>query len=156
MMNFATLWICFALLGFQSSTMETDLSQLRKNYTKVVEDKKLCDRLIQTLEKQNNSATQVAYLGALQTIWAKHTPNPVSKLSTFRRGKNNLEKAVKSEPNNIEIRFLRHSVQKNIPKFLGYSEHIEEDRRFLQKNKHQVPDPDLKNLIEETLLLKNT
>ncbi|RCU43022.1 hypothetical protein EIZ47_06140 [Chryseobacterium lacus] len=136
--------------------METDLPQLRKNYTKVVEDKKLCDRLIQTLEKQNNSATQVAYLGALQTIWAKHTPNPVSKLSTFRRGKNNLEKAVKSEPNNIEIRFLRHSVQKNIPKFLGYSEHIEEDRRFLQKNKHQVPDPDLKNLIEETLLLKNT
>lgn len=155
MMNFATIWICFALFGFQSSTLETDLPQLRKNYTKVVSDKNLCDRMIQTLEKQNNSATQVAYLGALQTIWAKHTPNPVSKLSTFRRGKNNLEKAVKTEPNNIEIRFLRHSVQKNIPKFLGYSEHIGEDRIFLQKNKHRVSDPDLKNLIEETLLLKN-
>lgn len=156
MMNYATIWICFALFGVQSSTLETDLPQLRKNYTKVVSDKNLCDRLIQTLEKQNYSATQVAYLGALQTIWAKHTPNPVSKLSTFRRGKNNLEKAIKNEPNNIEIRFLRHSVQKNIPKFLGYSEHLEEDRLFLQKNKHRLSDSDLKNLIEETLLLKNT
>src|SRR5690606_8098062 len=108
MMNFATLWICFALLGFQSSTIVTDLPQLRKKYTKVVEDKKLCDRLIQTLEKQNNSATQVAYLGSLQTISAKHTSNPLSKLSTFRRGKSNLQKTVTREPNHIDIRFLRH------------------------------------------------
>ena len=121
----------------------------------MVSDKNLCYRLIQTLEKQNNTETQLAYLGALQTIWANHTPNPVAKLSTFRRGKSNIEKAVKNAPNNIEIRFLRHSVQKNIPQFLGYSQHIEEDRTFLQKNHNRVTDPDLKQLIEETLLLKN-
>lgn len=72
--------------------------------------------------------------------------NPISKLKTFNEGKKNLESAIKKEPYNPEIRFIRLSIQKNIPSFLGYKENIENDTEFLKKEKSK---------LESNLLLRH-
>ncbi len=43
---------------------------------------------------KDNSLINLAYLGGLLTIWANHLSNPISKLDTFKRDRNNIEKAI--------------------------------------------------------------
>src|SRR5690606_30883120 len=97
-------------------------------------------------KRKNNSATHLAYLGALQAILAKHVFNPISKLNTFKEGKKNIEQAIKIEPDNAELRFIRLSIQKNAPSFLGYRSRINEDIEFIKKNR---------NLISSDILIEN-
>lgn len=140
----------FVLMSFNTINLDV----VRSNYDKVVSNKNLCKRTIAELtEAKNVSATHLAYLGGLQTIWANHVFNPFSKLNTFKQGKKNIEEAIKKEPDNVEIRFIRLSVQKNAPSFLGYRSNINEDTEFIKGNSTQIGSPILKKNIES--LLKN-
>ena len=93
----------------------------------------------------------IGYLGAYQTLWANHASNPFEKFSTFTKGKKNLEKSIAMDSQNIEMRILRLSVQKNAPGFLGYKANIREDRDFILKNKLLETDEDVQNLIKRVL-----
>lgn len=136
----------------QGYAKDMDISFLRNNYEQAVKDKNLCKTMIQQLEQKPVNNTALAYLGGLQTIWAKHAFNPLSKLSTFHKGKANIEKAVNIESNNIEIRFIRFSVQKNCPSFLGYKDALNVDERFLRSNISKLGAGKLKELISKTLI----
>lgn len=128
------------------------LELIRSNYYKAVQDKELCEKMIAELTKtKDNSATHLAYLGSFQTISANHVFSPFNKLNNFKEGKGNLEKAVKKEPNNVEVRFLRLSVQKKAPSFLGYKANINEDTEFIKKNYHQIDSEVLQNYIQKLL-----
>lgn len=134
------------------SFKNSDLNEVRASYSKAVLDKKLCKKMIEELElSKEKSVIALAYLGAYQTIWANHVFNPLSKLATFKKGKNNIESAISKEPENVEIRYIRFSVQKNAPSFLGYNSHLKEDRDFLVKNKKNI-NSDLLQKNIETLL----
>lgn len=151
MIKFSILLISF--LCFNSSINTTVIDDVRVVYHQLASDKNLCNELINSLEKtKNNSATHLAYLGSLQAIRANHVMNPINKLSTFNKGKRNIEMAIKMEPNNAEIRFIRLSIQKNIPAILGYKSNIKEDLEFVKKNQHQISSPVLLRNIE--LILK--
>ena len=139
--------VCFTPIFTQAQRM--DLEYLRDNYYKSVTDKQLCSNLISTLEKEKDNSVYLAYLGGFQTIWANHTMNPISKLKTFNRGKKNLEKAVEMASDNIEIRFLRLSVQKNAPTFLGYHQHIETDEAFINNHLQDITSTSLLYLINK-------
>ena len=128
-----------------------NLNYVRENYGKAVNDKKLCAQLIESLEARKDETVFLAYLGGLQTIWANHVVNPISKFSTFKKGKNNIESAVKQDVNNIEIRFIRLSVQKNAPSFLGYNKNRNEDISFLKKHRSEITSPLLLKMINELL-----
>lgn len=137
MMNITGLLISsvFFLRIFSPIAVE----DVRSNYSKVVSNRALCERMIgELMESKNNSATHLGYLGGLQTIWANHVFSPISKLKTFREGKKNIEKAIKKEPENVELRFIRLSVQKNAPSFLGYKSNINEDSAFIKENSLQI------------------
>jgi hypothetical protein len=134
------------------SFKNSDLNEVRASYSKAVLDKKLCKKMIEELElSKEKSVIALAYLGAYQTIWANHVFNPLSKLATFKKGKNNIESAISKEPENVEIRYIRFSVQKNAPSFLRYNSHLKEDRDFLVKNKKNI-NSDLLQKNIETLL----
>lgn len=153
MMNFIGLLIT-ALFSLTNADT-THLEVVRANYDKVISDKKMCIEMIAELEKRkNNSPTHLVYLGGLQAVLANHVFNPISKLSTFNEGKKNIEQAIKNEPDNAELRFIRLSIQKNAPSFLGYRSSINEDTEFIKKNRNQISsDILLKNI--ETLLKVN-
>lgn len=134
------------------SFKNSDLHEVRTSYSKAVLDKKLCKKMIEELElSKEKSVIDLAYLGAYQTIWANHVFNPLSKLATFRKGKNNIELAISKEPENVEIRYIRFSVQKNAPSFLGYNNNLKEDKDFLVKNKKNINSDFLQKNIETLL-----
>lgn len=136
-----------------NSSTSYNLDLIRANYDKVFLDRELCEKMIDELDREkNNSATYLGYLGGLQTIWANHVFSPISKWNTFKKGKGNIEQAIKIEPDNVELRFIRLSIQKNIPSFLGYKSNIDEDIEFIKKNRNQICIEILNNNIE--MLLK--
>ncbi|SKB65072.1 hypothetical protein SAMN05660477_00494 [Soonwooa buanensis] len=138
---------------FVISEMRADiLDDVRKNYDKMASNEELCKSAIANLKgTKNNSSTHLGYLGGLQTIWANHVFSIMSKLNTFKEGKKNIEEAIKKEPDNVELRFIRLSVQKNAPSFLGYKSNITEDIQFIKNNRSQIKSPVLNRHIESLL-----
>lgn len=88
--------------------------------------------------KQPESIDQ-AYKGAAYAMYASQVSGVSKKLEYFKTGKANLEAAVKSNPANAEIRFLRFAVQSKAPFILGYYSELEGDANliigYLEKNK---------------------
>ena len=128
-----------------------DINTLRKNLGLAAEDKSLCNAMIEILSTSTSKPVYVAYLGAYQTIWANHVLNPMTKLSTFNKGKRNIEKAISLDDKNIEIRVIRYSIQSNAPKFLGYHEQRNTDKKYIEKNRSEVKSPELNELIKAIL-----
>ena len=127
------------------------MENVRKNFQNAVNDKESCKNMITELGKLNDNNVQLAYYGAFQAIWANHVFNPIEKLSTFNKGKKNIDNAAKLSPDYIEIIFVRYSIQKNCPRFLGYRSNLKEDRNFLIKNVSTVVSLDLKKMVENII-----
>jgi len=138
-----------------STSFSQDFEAFRIQYEKAIEDEDTCKMLIEQFkikEKKNElKSVELAYLGALETIWANHVINPFSKLKAFRDGKEKIEKAATQTPKNIEISYLRLSVQKNAPSFLGYNDNINEDTEFLKEHRHQIKSVVLQKNVEALL-----
>lgn len=145
-MRFIVSFLIFSAIAFGQ-----DLSLLRKNLEIAPDNKTICKEMMNSIPTNTKNAVYLAYLGTYQTIWANHVFSPISKLSTFNKGKNNLQKAVAMDKNDVEIRCLRLSIQKNAPKFLGYSDDITEDEQFIEKHRNEVKSPEVINLINKVL-----
>ena len=146
------LGLFLAHVFFFGSFNGTPLNEVRATYTKVVSDKDLCHNMISDLQNiRPKSSIHRAYLGGLQTIWANHVFSPISKLNTFKKGKKNIEQAIENDPKNVEIRFIRLSVQKNTPSFLGYKSNIKEDTAFIKENGDQIESDILQKNMEKLL-----
>ncbi|PWU00331.1 MAG: hypothetical protein C5B52_09160 [Bacteroidetes bacterium] len=128
-----------------------DIEAIRKNYGIALSNRSACREMIVELEHHSGTVTELAYLGGFQTIWANHVINPFSKLKTFNDGISNIEKAVGKDPSNVEVRFVRLSVQKNCPRILGYHNNVNEDRVFLLANKWTIQSAALAGMIESLL-----
>lgn len=135
--------------GQQQSKIADDMEHIRISYEEAPVNKTTCRAMIEKLASKTQSAVHLAYLGAFKAIWAKHTLNPLGKLSTFKKGKTLIEQAVRNDPDNVEIRFLRLSVQKNCPDFLGYNKQIEGDRQFIDANKARISSAQLKKMLAQ-------
>lgn len=75
---------------------------------------------------------------------ARHHVNPFKKLGFFGDGKKLIESAISIEPENLELRFLRLTIQTNLPEFLGYSESKEKDKAFVLAGLEKVDNDMLK------------
>lgn len=150
-MNRIMMTISLILLAAWQNSFAIDLEYIRSNYSKAVEDKTLCKRLIEQLSNKAADPTYLAYLGAFQAIWANHTINPLSQLNTFNTGKGNIEKAIRQEPENVELRFIRFSIQKQCPAFLGYKDNLSEDRNFIRNHIQKVNSGALLQMINNIL-----
>lgn len=141
-----TLLSCF-LIGF---SQKENLKELRNEYIEALHD---CDQAARVyglfLEVDNPSAKVLAYRGALEAIMTKTTWNLFKKINYLNNSELSFKKAVEKSPSDVEIRFMRMAVQYEIPEYLGYSENIEEDRKFIVKN---IDNFDTATLEHETLL----
>lgn len=133
----------------QQSRIAGELDHIRVSYEQAPENKTICRQMIEKLASKKQSPVHLAYLGAFKAIWAKHTLNPISKLSTFKKGKALIEQAVRDDPDNVEIRFVRLSVQKKCPSFLGYNTQIEGDQQFIDANKTRISSAQLKKMLAQ-------
>ena len=143
MNRFTLIFFLIAQISFAQN-----IENYRSNFLKAVNNKTICDEMIQELKTYQKETIYKAYLGAYETIWANHAWNPISKLNSFNQGKAKIEQAISKAPNNIEIKLLRYSIQKNAPKFLNYSSNIEADRNFILKHQNSVKEESLQKLIK--------
>ncbi len=130
-----------------------DITELRELYYKAAMSKKSWKQLSKLLSPVDTKspAVLVCYRGVSDMMEAKYLVSPWSKLKSFRSGKRLIEEAVRRDNKNPEIRFLRYSVQTNLPSFLDYKDDIASDRLFLIANVGKIKDKVLKNNIIQYL-----
>ncbi len=97
--------------------------------------------LLSLLEKNvSTDAILLGYKGAAQSLIAKHSGNPFTKLKYTKLAMNTLQQAVRVSPVNVEIRYLRFVIQSQLPAFLRMSGNIEEDKRIILENIDSIKD----------------
>jgi len=111
-----------------------------------------CDSLhflLNSFDKKTNIID--AYIGANSLLYCKFSDDVFKKFSYFEKGKMMIEEAIKKDPDNVEVKFLRYINQNNIPWFLNYNQNIEEDYKFITSHLNSIDNKDFKNLIIKTL-----
>lgn len=153
-MKFLTALILMMVSIFFSMS-DVEVATLRKLYYEAAENKTAVKKLSALLAKvdENSDAILIGYRGATEMMEAKYAFNPVTKLSRFNKGKTYLEKAIKKEPKQVELRFIRFSIQTNLPSFLGYNDHIKSDKNLLFNAVPSLTDKQLKNNIIDYLII---
>lgn len=121
--------LCFSLNSYAQNDSPAELKQLRQKVVLALNSGKTTDSLYNLLDKMpNKPPVYVAYLGILDGLKAKHSWNPYSKLKYLSTSEKVLKQAADADPHNIEIRFLRFSIEHNVPGFLGYNKNLVADR----------------------------
>lgn len=141
--------LCIVIVGVVAvvNGQHLNLNDVRKDFNKGVKDQDLCEKHLEALEKNAKSTIEKGYEAAFHMFMAKHTGNPIKKMSYFNGGKKMLEKQIKIDPNNIELRFIRLCIQYYIPTYLGYRDNIEQDKDFLVGNLYKLNDEKTKDVL---------
>ena len=101
---------------------------------------------------EKNNVLLFGHRGGATMMMAKYASNPFSKLSHFKKGRIMLEKAIASDQQSAELRFLRFTAQTKSPAFLGYNDQIETDKKFLLYSLAKLEDTSLRKAILSYLL----
>lgn len=127
-MLFAVLLMSFSVANVPAPKV------VRKQLLLALENRKLTDSLDKVFgSAPNKSPLNLCYFGVVQALKAKHAWNPYYKVKYLNDAEKILQTAVNHEPDNIEIRFMRFSIEHNVPGFLGYTKHLVADREELIK-----------------------
>ena len=145
------------LLMMEKQILATDLTYIRNLFFEASQSKQKTDMMMQTLLKAEDKSKPIlrGYTGMTYMLLAKHGFNFVARYNNFQKGKEMLEKAIYEDKNNVELRFLRLSVQMNVPTFLNYSKEIENDKAFIRMNYTSIKDIDLRTRITNYFSKKN-
>lgn len=141
--------VLVGLVLFIAVLSANNLKTVRKYYFQVnTEEIELEDyeRFVNT-NTNDSSIEWQAYTIMTWFLKAKDYYNPVNKLEAFNKGRKLLDNLIKQDSSNLELRFLRYTIQDNAPGFLGYDDNIEEDKKFIQKGYLALTDIDLKTRI---------
>lgn len=118
---------------FLSFSNIPEIADIRKLYSSVVISESNAKEFASKLNDVNkdDNKTLVAYKGASIVILSKYKKEISDKSKNFKEGAKMVEFAVTSDPNNIEIRLIRLSIQEKSPKILKYNGNMKEDKNFL-------------------------
>lgn len=137
--------VCWFSLGAQAQ----DIARLRKEFVAASSSAGAAEKFLQTTEKISSSSKPLllAYKGAALLIGGKYAKVVNDKKKMAREGITLLESAVSKDPDHIEIRTLRLSIQENSPKILKYKTKIEEDRAFVTGKFEELQEGEQKAFI---------
>jgi hypothetical protein len=108
------------------------LPALRRHYRQAATDEAASRHFHQLMSQYaEHDPVVLAYKAASEAILAKHTGGVFDKLDRVKSASRQFDHAVGLNPHNPEIRFLRFSIESNLPGFLGASKHVDEDRTLL-------------------------
>ena len=153
-MRFVIGFILMLFAGYQ--VLAFGPMDARRMYFEGWDDKCGATDLVDSLThiEVEKDAVLMAYKGAAFTTLANCKVSPFSKLSVFNKGKDLLEKAIETDADNVEARFLRYTVQTNIPGILNYN-NLDEDKKFMLERltlPQRPVDAELKSIIAGYML----
>lgn len=142
-----SLFFIFCLLGMTASLT---LSEVRNLYKDAAKSKENALQFYEHLAPAQNSTNAVmkGYSAAALTLKARYTKGIKNKKKLFQQAVMILEKEIKNNPSNTELRLIRLSIQENIPKVLKYKQNIEEDKQFIQKKYKQIKSRNFKSYVK--------
>jgi hypothetical protein len=131
------------LLLFVASSVSTELTELRKMYSKAGLNKENAETFYKkTAAINSDDPIILGYKGFSLTLKAKYASEILKKKNYFTEGVETLESSIKKAPENVELRVLRMSIQENTPRFLNYNKNIAEDKQLIltgfSKSKSEV------------------
>jgi hypothetical protein len=137
MTRFLIIAVAGVFASLPASTQPLSIEQLRYMYFESWQGQCGARELSGLLDGINANGDPVitAYHGAAISTTANCFVLPLGKWKTFKRGRDKIEEAVETAPENLEVRFLRFTVQSNIPSFLNYN-NLAEDKGFILKALH--------------------
>jgi uncharacterized protein YcsI (UPF0317 family) len=145
-------FILILLFYFVNPIQANEWIKVRDLYERAAIKEAAQIKLNNLLLEKPQSALSTGYKGANLMVSAKYAFNPIKKLSRFNKGKDLMEQALKRDPQNLELRYIRFTIQTNLPGFLGYSANVNNDKEFLINKLGTIADVDLKNRIVAYLI----
>lgn len=89
-----------------------------------------CKKLLE-LSINDDTALGRAYFYSASMMNTRFIHNPFKKMSEFNNFKNKFEDLISENFETVELHFIRYTIQKNIPKFIGYYKNIDADRKIV-------------------------
>ena len=131
-----------------------NIKEVRENYKQAVTSKSEAVSFNDYLKKITKEDDQrlVAYKGASITLTARYLKGAKEKGISFKKGVEWVEYAIERKPLDMEVRFVRLSIQQNSPKFLGYNKEIESDKSFILTNFNTIRSKDFKAYLKSYIL----
>ncbi len=125
--------LLLSIFCFLFSFNNPDISEVRKLYPNAANSEVTAKEFLSKLSDvtTESNKTLLAYKGSSITISSKFEKKISEKIKNFKEGAKLVELAVGSEPNNIEIRLIRLSIQENVPKIVKYNKNKKEDAAFI-------------------------
>ena len=123
--------VCLFVLAF------ADISEIRKLYPDAAKSEQSANAFHAKLESvpdSDQNKVLVAYKGASETMLSKYGNTIGKKTKHMKAGAKLIDAAVAADPDNIEIRMIRLSVQESVPKIVGYKKNMKEDKAFIVSN----------------------
>jgi len=112
---------------------------LRRHYEQAAADKQAGEKFYDLLrDYAGQDALVLGYKAASEAIKARDA-SMLNKLTYVQQAAHTFDQAVGLDADNAEIRFLRFSIESNLPPFLGLSKHVEQDKAFLLNAALQHP-----------------
>lgn len=130
----------------------TNIEKIRELYTKAYLSELNCKLFGENLTKEKKTCSLIeAYTGCYFLMKCKFTKKPLQKINYFVAGKTNIEQAIKMNPKSVELRFLRYSVQRQLPRFLFYFSELNNDLQFIRENVNKIKNQQTKKFIIESM-----
>jgi hypothetical protein len=140
--------------SFSAIGQGMSVEEARKVYAESMGNKATCETAYEKISQVSNSDNHLlmGYKGAISIAMAKHLKTPKEKLSHFNKGKSLLENSISKDERNVELRFLRLTIQSNCPSALKYNKSISNDKKFIIENLASVQNSYIRSRIKEYML----
>lgn len=128
------LTFIFFILSLHNGFAEDGIDGLRKCFHESILDESKVEVFHKkVMSISMPSAIQTAYQAASFALLAKKVWNPIEKISFINRYGKLIDKAIQADPNNIEIRFLRLSIDYQTPMIIGRKGNVCFDKSLILK-----------------------
>ncbi|MDH5609532.1 MAG: hypothetical protein OEY56_08630 [Cyclobacteriaceae bacterium] len=125
------------ILTFSASA--DDLPRVRQSFHNAVLNTDKITEFYQLMEHYEMSGPVFkAYKAVSEALVAQLEWNPYKKYLQVEKFNTIISEALRAEPDNLEIRFLRLCVEYHLPGILMMSDHMKEDVAFIMKNLSRV------------------
>lgn len=112
--------------------MNLSLAQIRSRYQEAVDDQEEARSLWRKLKDyRGEEGIILAYKAATRILMSNHSWMPMEKLAYLKEAMYIFRQAVRQAPDNPEVRFLRFSIEHNLPAYLNESGDMQADKAVI-------------------------